>query len=84
MITGGCLCGAVRFTIAGEPMVTRVCWCRLCQSIGAGSGTVNVGFKSADVTIEGPTTDYVSTADSGTILHRRFCPRLRHAPVQPS
>ena len=74
MITGGCLCGAVRFTVAGDPVTTRVCWCRLCQALGAGSGTVNVAFHSADVTIEGPTTDYVSTADSGNVLHRRFCP----------
>ena len=74
MITGGCLCGAVRFTIAGDPVTTRVCWCRLCQALGAGSGTVNVAFHSADVTVQGTTTDYVSTADSGNILHRRFCP----------
>ena len=73
MITGGCLCGAVRYSVTSEPIVSRVCWCRLCQKLGAGSGTVNVGFHSADVTIEGDLTDYVSTADSGTLMHRGFC-----------
>ncbi len=74
MITGGCLCGAVRYTARSAPLVTRVCWCRLCQKLGAGSGTVNVAFPAESVTIEGQLTDYVSTADSGNILHRGFCP----------
>lgn len=43
-ITGGCLCGSVRYRFAAAPIVTRVCWCRDCQYPGAGSGTVNVCF----------------------------------------
>lgn len=74
MITGGCLCGAVRYTASADPLVTRICWCRLCQKLGAGSGTVNVGFASDAVSITGALTDYVSTADSGSVLHRGFCP----------
>jgi hypothetical protein len=72
--TGGCLCGAVRFTVTAEPLVVRTCWCRVCQALGAGSATVNAGFPSEAVTITGQTTDYISTADSGTTMHRRFCP----------
>jgi hypothetical protein len=73
-IGGGCLCGAVRYESAAEPLVTRVCWCRLCQYLGAGSGTVNVCFQTASVTVHGTVSDYVSIADSGNVLHRRFCP----------
>ena len=73
MITGGCLCGAVRYEITAEPIVTRVCWCRLCQYLGAGSATVNVCFPSAALSVEGTMTDYRSTADSGNVMHRRFC-----------
>ncbi len=72
-ITGGCLCKAVRYSCTSEPTITRACWCRLCQYIGAGSNTVNVFFKSADFTITGEMTDYVCVADSGTVMHRRFC-----------
>jgi hypothetical protein len=73
-ITGGCLCRAVRYRIAAEPIVTRVCWCRLCQYLGAGSGTVNSGFLKPSVRIEGELRDYSSVADSGNVMHRRFCP----------
>jgi len=45
-ITGGCRCGAVRYSFEAEPITARHCWCRDCQYIGAGSGTVNVFFPS--------------------------------------
>jgi hypothetical protein len=73
-ISGGCLCGAVRFEIAAEaPLGVRQCWCRVCQYVGAGSGTINAIFAKDAVKISGPLTDYVMTADSGSIMHRRFC-----------
>jgi hypothetical protein len=72
--SGGCLCGRVRYRINAEPIVTRVCWCRDCQYFGAGSGTVNAGFPSGAIELEGSMSDYVSKADSGNIMHRRFCP----------
>jgi hypothetical protein len=73
LITGGCLCGTVRYRIAAAPIVTRVCWCRLCQYLGAGSGTVNTCFPTEAVSIEGALTDFQSVADSGSKMHRRFC-----------
>ena len=74
-IAGGCLCGSVRFRITAAPIVTRVCWCRLCQYLGAGSSTVNVCFPRESVVVEGETRDYESVADSGNVMHRRFCPK---------
>jgi len=73
-ITGGCLCRAVRYRISAAPIVARVCWCRLCQYLGSGSGTVNVCFPSAAVSVEGELRDFLSVADSGNTMHRRFCP----------
>jgi len=64
----------VRYSASSEPILTRTCWCRVCQKLGAGSATVNVGFRSEDMRIEGKLTQYASTADSGTVLHRGFCP----------
>jgi hypothetical protein len=73
-ITGGCLCKAVGYRIVAAPIVTRMCWCRVCQYIGAGGPTVNTCFPTRAVTIEGELRDYRSIADSGNVMHRRFCP----------
>jgi hypothetical protein len=73
-IAGGCLCGAVRYRIAAEaPVGARYCWCRVCQYLGAGSGAVSALFRTDDVAVAGPLTDFVIEADSGSTMHRRFC-----------
>ena len=72
-ITGGCLCRAVLYTVAADPIATRVCWCRDCQYLAAGSATVNVIFPASAVTVTGPLRTHVKTADSGNRMHRRFC-----------
>jgi hypothetical protein len=71
---GGCLCGGVRYEVSAQPITTRLCWCHLCQKIAAGNATVNACFSSAAVRIEGELRDYISVADSGNVMHRRFCP----------
>jgi hypothetical protein len=73
-VTGKCLCGAVRWESSEPPIVTRWCWCRECQYLGAGSGTVNACFRTAAFKIAGKTSDYLSIADSGNRMHRKFCP----------
>jgi len=73
-ITGGCRCRAVRYSIEAEAITTRHCWCRDCQYIGAGSGTVNVFFPSNTVKVEGALSDYTNHAVSGNLMHRKFCP----------
>jgi hypothetical protein len=73
-IIGGCLCRAVRYRFSAPPMVTRICWCRLCQYLSTGNGTVNACFASAARTVSGELRDFASTADSGNRMHRRFCP----------
>jgi len=50
-----------------------VCWCRECQYIGAGSGTVNACFRTETFTVKGTANDYRCIADSGNVMHRRFC-----------
>jgi hypothetical protein len=72
-ITGGCLCGSVRWESPEPPIVTRVCWCRDCQYLGAGSGTVNACFRTESFIVTGRTSDYASAAKSGNQMHRRFC-----------
>jgi hypothetical protein len=55
--------------------VTRTCWCRLCQAIGAGSATVNACFPKDALTVEGELAVYENVADSGNAMRRSFCPK---------
>lgn len=71
----GCLCGAVRITIDAEPLAARMCWCRLCQYLGGGSGTVNVCFPADSVHADGEVQWHESIADSGSSMRRGFCPQ---------
>ena len=86
-ITGGCRCGAVRYSIEAEPITARHCWCRDCQYIGAGSGTVNVFFPSEAVKVEGTFfADYNGIALGGSgsfvINDGSDTPRVDAAPIQ--
>ncbi len=91
MITGGCLCKAVRYRVDAAPIVSRQCWCRLCQYLGGGNSLVNVCFPTSHFTLEKGADvlrDYVSTADSGNVCHRKFCgacgtPLFSEAEVRP-
>ncbi len=70
----GCLCGAVRVAIDADPLLARTCWCRLCQYLAAGAGTVNVVFPAEAVRVTGEVRWYGSVADSGNAMQRGFCP----------
>jgi len=72
--TGGCLCGAVRYEIDGEPMFAGHCHCRDCQK-ATGTGHVSVmGLPRDAVKAIGETRDFAVTGDSGQPFIRRFCP----------
>lgn len=71
--TGYCLCGAVTFTLASDPLAVRVCWCRDCQHLAA-NGTVNLLVLADALRVSGTVAEHVKTADSGNQLTRQFCP----------
>jgi len=71
---GRCLCGAVTFTAAADPIGARMCWCRDCQYIASGSPTVNVLFSEDALSYSGLLTTLRLVADSGNTVERGFCP----------
>ena len=73
-ITGGCLCGAVRYTITKPPIVTRACWCKICQTLAAGNATINLAVPENAIAVTGRLKDFPGTADDGNHMHRTFCP----------
>ena len=74
-ITGGCLCKALRYSFPSDPIWARACWCRVCQYIGGGSGTVNAAFALDGMTVQGNLSAYENVADSGNAMKRSFCPK---------
>lgn len=74
-VTGRCFCGAVRFQFDHLPLAARACWCRDCQYLSSGNASVNAIFKTAGFTSTGETSEFVSPADSGNTMSRRFCPK---------
>jgi hypothetical protein len=72
--TGGCLCGAVRYTISGAPAMAGHCHCLDCRkSSGAGHVTLAM-FDAGAYAIEGKVAKYTSPSDSGSSITRSFCP----------
>jgi hypothetical protein len=71
--SGSCLCGAVRFTLAADPLATRICWCRDCQHLAA-NGTVNLLVAADALTVTGTLAEHTKVADSGNQVTRQFCP----------
>ena len=75
-LDGGCACGAVRYSIAGQPKYMGNCHCRDCQH-----ATGSAYFPAVLVSIKeftqhsGNVTWYESKADSGQTMQRAFCPQ---------
>jgi hypothetical protein len=73
-ITGGCLCGRVRYTVTGEPAFSGLCHCRNCQHYTGSAFEGLIAFPAASVSVQGELKTYDDTGDSGQPVHRRFCP----------
>jgi hypothetical protein len=73
-LTGGCLCGAIRYTVSVPITELRVCHCRDCQKATGTGGSVNAMLKTETIKVtQGTPKRYSVTADSGRTLHRFFC-----------
>ena len=75
LLTGGCLCGAIRFTVSAPAAALRACHCRNCQKASGTGGTVNIVVPSDSLKItQGTTKRYDDSAtQSGRTLSRHFC-----------
>jgi hypothetical protein len=72
---GGCLCGAVRYVLKGEPKAIAICHCTHCQRQSGSVFSFNVVFGEADYEQSGETMLYVDKGDSGQPVYRHFCGR---------
>lgn len=70
---GGCLCGAVRYTLKSEPEATAVCHCTHCQKQSGSVFSFNLFVEEADYEQTGHTLVYLDRGDSGEPSYRHFC-----------
>lgn len=73
-ISGGCFCGALRYTAHAAPIVMLDCQCTHCQKISGTGHLSHVVFPHDAVVVTGPSTAFQMTGDSGTPKTRQFCP----------
>lgn len=73
-MTGGCLCGAVRYELTGEPIRTMICNCKNCQR-SSGSALSTIALVSRDdLAVSGTLKGYEYPGDTGNKLEINFCP----------
>ena len=74
-LTGGCLCGAIRYTIDAQVTGLRACHCKNCQRHSGTGGTVNAVVPTDKFKItKGAAKKYQDSAtQSGRTLSRYFC-----------
>jgi len=69
---GGCLCGAVRYSLAEVPQHMHACHCSICRKI-SGSATLSVAVPASAIRISGEAQ--VVTYVSSEWAARSFCAR---------
>ena len=73
-ITGGCLCGAIRYSINQAVEVVSACHCTHCQKASGTGASHNALVPAGAVTFTaGKTKVYKDAAESGNTLYRHFC-----------
>lgn len=72
--TGGCACGAIRFTLTAPFLTTGACHCTACQrASGGGPNYVALVPRAALTVTRGMPKVHVSHGDSGGLVGRAFC-----------
>ena len=71
ILEGGCLCGAIRYRVTGEPSNSMVCHCGSCRKAAAAPVVAWVTFPATRVEFtRGQPTEFRSSDP----VRRTFCP----------
>ncbi|BAY34528.1 glutathione-dependent formaldehyde-activating GFA [Nostoc carneum NIES-2107] len=88
-VTGGCLCGYVRYEYNGELEAANYCHCQDCRKTTGSAFNVGVRIQSAALRIvAGKVKSYTKEGNSGNKITREFCPEcgsplFTRAPAKP-
>ena len=73
-ITGGCLCGAVRYKITGDLIFSGKCYCEDCRKSGSTGHSSVLAVPEPSVSLTGKLTEFKKAGSSGQPITRKFCP----------
>ena len=72
--TGGCLCGAIRYSINADPHIVAACHCKDCQKQTGTAYSIVMGVPTDSVSMEsGTPKSFETTGTSGLPVLRKFC-----------
>src|ERR1700750_2273233 len=85
---GGCVCGSIRYSLAGAPLLAYACHCHDCQRATGAAFTLTLVMRTADLQVSGAPEITSASLRSGRVVERNFCPNCRvpvfsMAPVAP-
>jgi Uncharacterized conserved protein len=70
---GGCLCGAITYTVSGPSLFECQCCCRDCQKATGTGHTTIIGVLSGQLQLVGEPQTFTSHGESGGTVTRHFC-----------
>jgi len=73
-ITGGCLCGAVRYEVTAESAFGGNCYCTDCRRASGTGHCSHMGVPGDGYAVTGALKSFEKPADSGNVVARSFCP----------
>lgn len=71
--SGGCACGAVRYTCVSVPLAMLSCHCLDCQRSSGAPFASGVIVATSSVVVTGSPASYAVRASSGALTTRTFC-----------
>ncbi len=74
VITGGCACGAVRYTCSEGPRAQLLCHCRDCQRASGSAFAACLVLSADHLQITGTLKAYTLVSEKGHTMQRLFCP----------
>src|SRR5512139_743896 len=72
-LEGGCLCGAIRYTLTGPSLFVSQCACKDCQKATGTGHTTIVGIHNSQLDLTGTPATYTNEGDTGGSVTRHFC-----------
>ena len=70
---GGCVCGATRYAVSGEPLSVHACHCTDCQTLSGSAFGLSMILKEADIRLTRGETAVDRYSANDNTAHRHHC-----------